>query len=113
MAIGIISVLTGRKVNCDVAMTGEVSLMGKALPIGGVQEKIIGAVRAKIKKVLLPFANKEEVDRVPTEIKDKIEIVLINHVSDAVKHALLPLEESKTGKKVAEKSQVEGTVVDA
>lgn len=92
MAVGIISVLTGRKVNCDVAMTGEVSLMGKALPIGGVQEKIIGAVRAKIKKVLLPFANKEELDRVPSEIKDKIEIVLIHSVQDAVNHALLPIE---------------------
>lgn len=92
MSIGIISVLTGRKVNCDVAMTGEVSLMGKALPIGGVQEKIIGAARAGIKKVLLPLANKEELDRVPSEIKDKVEIVLINHVKDAVFHALLPLE---------------------
>lgn len=92
MSIGIISVLTGRKVNCDVAMTGEVSLMGKALPIGGVQEKIIGAVRAGIKKVLLPDANKEELERVPNEIKDKIEIVLIKSVKDAVEHALLPLE---------------------
>lgn len=92
MSIGIISVLTGRKVNCDVAMTGEVSLMGKALPIGGVQEKIIGAARAHMKKVLLPFANKEELDRVPSEVKDKLEIVLINTVADAVEHALLPLE---------------------
>ena len=92
MSIGIISVLTGRKVNCDVAMTGEVSLMGKALPIGGVQEKIIGAARAHMKKVLLPYANKEELDRIPSEVKDKLEIVLINTVGDAVKHALLPLE---------------------
>ncbi len=102
MSIGIISVLTGRKVSCDVAMTGEVSLMGKALPIGGVQEKIIGAVRARIKKVLLPVANKEEVDRVPSEIKDKIEIVLINSVKEAVEHALLPL---KKGKKTTKKTQ--------
>lgn len=107
MSVGIISVLTGRKVNCDVAMTGEVSLMGKALPIGGVQEKIIGAVRAKIKKVLLPFANKEEVDRVPAEIKDKIEIVLIHSVQDAVDHALLPLEVKE------EANPSVGTAIDA
>lgn len=89
MTVGIISVLTGRKVNCDIAMTGEVSLMGKVLPIGGVQEKIIGAIRAGIKKVILPEANKPQLAEIPKEVREQIEIVLVKHMKEVVDLILL------------------------
>lgn len=92
MTVGIISVLTNRKVSKDVAMTGEVSLMGKALAIGGVQEKLIGALRAGIKRVLIPDANKDELEKVPVEVKENLEIILYKSVMEAVDYALLPLK---------------------
>lgn len=88
MAVGIISALTGRKVNKDVAMTGEVSLMGNALMIGGVREKLTGALRAGMKKTLIPRQNERDLKKLPKEVKDKLEIVVIDTVEDAIKHAL-------------------------
>lgn len=93
MTIGIISALTGRKVDANVAMTGEVSLMGKALPIGGVREKLTGALRAGLKTVMIPTANERDLDKVPEDVKTGLEIIIISSVEDAVKHALLPKEE--------------------
>jgi ATP-dependent Lon protease len=93
MTIGIISVLTHRKVNCDYAMTGEVSLMGKVLPIGGVQEKIIGAIRAGIKTVIIPKANERELKEIPKEVLDKIEVKVVERVSEVVDLVLLPKED--------------------
>lgn len=88
MAVGIVSALTGRKVNKDVAMTGEVSLMGNALMIGGVREKATGALRAGIKKVLVPRQNEIDLKKLPEEVTKGLEIVLIDKVSDAVELAL-------------------------
>lgn len=88
MGIGIISALTGRKVKADVCMTGEISLMGKALRIGGVREKLTGALRAGMKKVLIPRDNERDLKKVPDEVKDNLEIIIIDTLEDAVKHAL-------------------------
>lgn len=90
MTVGIISVLTDRKVNCDIALTGEVSLMGKVLPIGGVEEKILGAIRAGIKTVIIPKANERNLSDIPSNVLDKIKIITVERVSEVVDLVLLP-----------------------
>ena len=91
IAITMISVLTGIAVKSDVAMTGEISLRGRVLPVGGLKEKLLAAVRGGIKKVLIPDENARDLKEVPTEITKNIEIVLIKHLDDAISQALIEL----------------------
>ncbi len=84
----IISSLTNRKVNKDVAMTGEVSLRGNAIAIGGLREKSLAALRSGIKTIIVPLDNKPNVEELPKEVKDKMEIVYMTCVDDALKVAL-------------------------
>lgn len=93
MATGVISALTGRKVNSEVAMTGEITLMGRVLAIGGVHEKLIGAIRAGIKTVLIPKDNERDLDDIPEEVKSKVKIIPVSHIDEALPYSLLPLEE--------------------
>jgi ATP-dependent Lon protease len=86
----IVSALSGRAVRRDVAMTGEVTLRGKVLPIGGVKEKLLAAHRAGIKTFILPAKNKKDLVDIPQEVKDATEIVLVNHVDEVLATALLP-----------------------
>ncbi len=90
MTTAIVSALSGRPVRREVAMTGEVTLRGKVLPIGGVKEKLLAAHRAGIKTFLLPEKNKKDLTDIPQEVKDQIEIVLVNHVDEVLAKALLP-----------------------
>ena len=85
------SLLSGRPVRHDVAMTGEITLRGKILSVGGIKEKILAAHRARIRKVLLPIGNRKDLSSVPEEIRDDIEIVFIDRAEDAWKEALVPL----------------------
>lgn len=82
------SLVTGAPADRQLAMTGEISLRGQVLPIGGLPEKLMAAERAGIKKVLIPMANKDDLKEVPEEIKAKLNIIPIETVRDAVKHAL-------------------------
>lgn len=75
--IGLISLFTGKPVPPQMAMTGEVSLRGRVMPVGGIKEKLIGALRAGVKSVLLPYANRKDVKDVPQEVHDGLEIVYI------------------------------------
>ena len=84
----IISSLTNRKVNNDVAMTGEVSLRGNAIAIGGLREKSLAALRSGIKTIIVPLDNKPNVEELPKEVKDKMKIVYMTCVDDALKVAL-------------------------
>lgn len=84
----IISSLTNRKVNNDVAMTGEVSLRGNAIAIGGLREKSLAALRSGIKTIIVPLDNKPNVEELPKEVKEKMEIVYMTCVDDALKVAL-------------------------
>ncbi len=84
----LISCLSGKKVSCDVAMTGEVTLRGQALPIGGLREKSLGALRAGIKTIIVPIDNKRDVDELPDESKKGLNIVFMNNVDDAVRVAI-------------------------
>ena len=91
IAISMISVLTGIPVKSSVAMTGEISLRGRILPIGGLKEKLLAAVRGGITKVLIPEENKRELQEVPSEIKNNIEIILVRHLDDVINQALTKL----------------------
>ena len=84
----IISSLTNKPVDNNVAMTGEVTLRGRALPIGGLREKSLAALRSGIKTIIVPKENKNAVDELPKEVKDGLEIVFMNTVDDAVKVAI-------------------------
>ena len=84
----IISSITGVPVNKDVAMTGEVTLRGNVLQIGGLKEKLLAAHRAGIKKVLIPIDNKKDLVEIPKTILDNMEIVCVNSVEEVLKHAL-------------------------
>lgn len=84
----IISCLTGKAVDNNVAMTGEVTLRGHALPIGGLREKSLAALRSGIKTIIVPNENKKSVDELPKEVKDSINIIYMNNVDDAVKVAI-------------------------
>ena len=88
IAISMISVLTGIRVISNVAMTGEISLRGRILPIGGLKEKLLSASRGGITKVLIPDENEKDLKDVPEEIKKKLEIVLVKHLDDVIQHAL-------------------------
>ena len=85
----IISALTDTKVNANVAMTGEVTLRGRALPIGGLREKSLAAMRSGIKTILVPEANRKDVSELPKEVKEGLKIIFMKEVDDALKVALV------------------------
>jgi ATP-dependent Lon protease len=89
MTTAIVSVLTGIPVRKDVAMTGEVTLRGNALPIGGLKEKLLAALRAGIKTVLIPQDNAKDLVEIPQNVKDGLEIIPVTHVREVLKIALV------------------------
>jgi len=89
MATALVSALSDRPVRKDVAMTGEITLRGNVLPIGGVKEKLLAARRAKIKAVILPQQNKKSLDDLPKEVVEDVELVFADHVREVLKIALL------------------------
>lgn len=93
ITLAVISCFSNTPVNCDVAMTGEVNLRGSALPIGGLREKSLAALRSGIKRIIVPLENKRDVSELPKEVTDKLEIIFMENVDDAVKHALLHKKE--------------------
>ena len=86
---GIVSALKGIPVRNDLAMTGEITIMGKVLPIGGVQEKVRAAVDAGIKEVLLPEENLKEAQALPTYILESIKLTTVKNIEDVLNHALV------------------------
>jgi len=88
MATSIASMLTGIKVDPEVSMTGEITLTGQVLPIGGVKEKVLGAKRAGIKKVILPRRNEIDLDDVPKEVRDTMQFVFVDELSEVFAQAL-------------------------
>lgn len=89
ITLAILSSLTGRKVKASVAMTGEVTLRGKAIPIGGLREKSLAAARSGISTILIPKENEKNLSEVPEEVKKQLRIVLIECVDDAIKEAMV------------------------
>jgi ATP-dependent Lon protease len=97
MFTALVSLLAGIRVRHDVAMTGEISLRGRVLPIGGVKEKILAAHRAGIKRVIIPDRNKADLEEVPQEVRDELEFVFVSHLEDVLKAALEKLPEPSPG----------------
>jgi len=90
MATAIASILSGKKVNNKVAMTGELTLTGKVLPIGGLKEKLIAAYKAGVTKALIPVKNYErDLDEIPSEVKDNIEIIAVKRIEDVLDQILI------------------------
>ena len=89
MATAILSAVIGRKVHADVAMTGEITLRGRVLPIGGVKEKLLAAKNAGIQKVLVPVENERDVKELSTEITRGLEIVPVSRMEEVLEHALV------------------------
>ena len=104
MATAIISALTGRPVRSDLAMTGEITLRGRVLPIGGLKEKSLAAHRVGIRTVLLPFDNARDLEDIPVEIKKEMTFIPVSHMDEVLKVALLPAP--KKVEKVAPKAAV-------
>ena len=90
MATAITSALTGRPVSKDVAMTGEVTLRGRVLPIGGLKEKTLAARRASIKRVIVPKRNSKDIEDIPKAVRKSLEIVYADHMDDVLAAALVP-----------------------
>ena len=88
MATAIVSVMTGIPVSKDVAMTGEVTLRGRVLPIGGLKEKLLAALRGGITKVLIPKENEKDLADVPENIKEGLTIIPVENMDEVLKHAL-------------------------
>jgi ATP-dependent Lon protease len=88
LATAITSLLTGIKVDPDVAMTGEITLTGQVLPIGGLKEKVLGAKRAGIKKIIMPKRNEIDLDDIPKEVRDTMTFVPVEELSEVLHHAL-------------------------
>ena len=90
MALTIASILNNTKVHSDLAMTGELTLTGKVLPIGGLKEKLIAAYKAKMKKVLIPTKNyKRDLKDIPDEVKENIEIIAVDKIQEVLDHGLV------------------------
>jgi ATP-dependent Lon protease len=98
IATALASLATGRPVRHDVAMTGEVTLRGKVLPIGGVKEKVLAAHRAGLKTVILPRRNEGDLEDVPQEVRDSIRFVFVGTIDDVLEAALEPSRVKREGR---------------
>ncbi len=88
MATALVSALSGRQVRHDTAMTGEITLTGKVLPIGGVKEKVLGAVRAGISDIILPRQNEADLDDLPSEVRSTINVHVVDELGEVLAHTL-------------------------
>ncbi|MEI2302507.1 endopeptidase La [Ensifer sp. MJa1] len=89
MATAIVSIMTGIPISKDVAMTGEITLRGRVLPIGGLKEKLLAALRGGIKKVLIPEENAKDLAEIPDNVKNSLEIIPVSRMGEVLEHALV------------------------
>lgn len=95
MFMALTSLMTGRTIRSDTAMTGEISLRGLVLPVGGIKEKVVAAAAAGITRVMLPARNRRDFDDIPEEVRNTLEFIWLEKVEDAVAQALSPKDEAK------------------
>ncbi|NLO89080.1 MAG: endopeptidase La [Clostridia bacterium] len=100
MATAVISTLTKKPVKRDVAMTGEITLRGRVLPVGGIKEKVLAAHRAGIKKVILPKENEKDLEKIPKQVKRKLKFFLVGHMDE-----VLPIAFGDDKKKTVKKKE--------
>jgi len=101
MATSLVSALIKAPVHCDLAMTGEITLRGTVLPIGGLKEKILAAHRAGIKRVLIPAENEKDIEEIPATVLKGVELSLVAHMDDVLKKALVLDDPDRLFKKAA------------
>lgn len=89
MCVSVVSALTGKPVRKDIAMTGEITLRGKVLPVGGIKEKMLAAHRMGIRKALLPADNKRDLEDLPESVRAEMEFILLDRIEDALKEAIV------------------------
>jgi ATP-dependent Lon protease len=89
MATAVVSALTGRAVRSDIAMTGEITLRGRVLPVGGIKEKVLAAHRVGIHTIILPKENKRDMDDIPVNVKRSLEFILVSHMDEVLSKALV------------------------
>ena len=89
MATAMISALAGIPVHKDVAMTGEVTLRGTVLPVGGIKEKVLAAHREGMKKIILPKTNQRDIKEIPESARKELEFILVSHMNEVLPHALV------------------------
>ena len=89
LTLAVISALTNRPVRADIAMTGEITLRGRVLPIGGLKEKCIAALRNNIYTVIIPRGNEKDIQELPDYIKDKIQFKVVDNLGEVIDFALL------------------------
>jgi ATP-dependent Lon protease len=104
MVTSIVSVLTQIPVRRDIAMTGEVSLRGNAMPIGGLKEKLLAALRGGIKTVIIPQENEKDLSEIPDNVKNGMKIIPVKHVSEVLKLALVRQPEAIEWDEAAEEA---------
>ena len=88
MATALVSALSGRPARHDIAMTGEITLLGRVLPIGGVKEKVLGAVRAGIRKIILPQQNVADLEDLPEEVRQDLEVIAVEELGQVLAAAI-------------------------
>jgi ATP-dependent Lon protease len=110
MATSLVSALIKAPVHNDLAMTGEITLRGTVLPIGGLKEKVLAAHRAGIKRVLIPSENEKDIEEIPATVSKTVELILVSHMDEVLKKALVTGDpEHLFNKYVQPESKVEGT----
>jgi ATP-dependent Lon protease len=95
MVMAMASLFTGRPVRGDIGMTGEVTLRGRVLPVGGIKQKVLAAHRAGLKTVLLPKRNERDLDELPDDVREATKMILIERIDEALKVALLPMSKKE------------------
>lgn len=113
MTVALASLYTGRKVKSDVAMTGEITLSGRVLPVGGIKEKVLAAHRAGIKKIILPKRNEADLEKIPEDVQRDLEFILVEKIDDAIKAALAEeiVKQPVSPKETISKSESDGVFV--
>jgi ATP-dependent Lon protease len=105
------SLLTGRRVRPDTAMTGEASLRGRVLPVGGIKSKVLAAHRAGFTRVVLPRHNERDLDDIPDAVRAELEIVLASHMGEVLDAALEPLEDTALEETVSKDTALKDTAL--
>ncbi len=95
MATALVSLISGRPVKADVGMTGEITLRGQVLPVGGIKEKVLAAHRAGLKTVILPKRNESDLEDLPDEVRKSMKFIFVETVDDVLKAALEPIARRK------------------
>src|SRR5699024_8251015 len=95
MVTALVSALTGRAVKREVGMTGEITLRGHVLPIGGLKEKSLSAHRAGISTIIIPADNEKDIDDIPKSVREELTFIKVKHLDQVLKHALVKENENK------------------